>query len=93
MTADEAVAMVDDLIAGALERRDAALTVLITSDHGNIEDDRTRLHTTNPVPVLVIGPARSALSAVRAITDVAPAVTAAVLGGMAPEVLVAGGPA
>jgi len=93
LSADEAVAMVDDLITGILERRDAALTLLITSDHGNIEDDRTRLHTTNPVPVLVIGPARSAFSAVRAITDVAPAVTAAVLGGVAPEALAAGGPA
>ena len=28
----------------------------LTSDHGNIEDARTRLHTTNPVPVIVLGP-------------------------------------
>ncbi len=93
LTADEVVAMVDALIAGALESRDAALTVVITSDHGNIEDDRTRLHTTNPVPVLVVGPARSAFRAVRAITDVAPAVVAAAVSGMSPEVLAAGGPA
>ena len=29
--------------------------VLITSDHGNLEDLSTRKHTYNPVPALVIG--------------------------------------
>ena len=29
--------------------------VVITSDHGNMEDLSTRRHTTNPVPVLLIG--------------------------------------
>ena len=29
--------------------------ILITSDHGNLEDLSTRRHTTNPVPALVIG--------------------------------------
>ena len=30
--------------------------VLITSDHGNLEDLSTRKHTTNPVPALLVGP-------------------------------------
>lgn len=77
---DSVVAMVDDLIGGVIESRDATLTVLITSDHGNIEDSRTRLHTTNPVPTLVIGPARQAFQGVRAITDIAPAILSVVLG-------------
>jgi hypothetical protein len=93
MTVDEAVATVDALIAGVVERRAPALSVLITSDHGNIEDDRTGLHTTNPVPVLVVGPARAAFRQVRAITDLAPAVIAAVLGDeAAPAAGAAGGP-
>jgi bisphosphoglycerate-independent phosphoglycerate mutase (AlkP superfamily) len=29
--------------------------VLITSDHGNLEDLSTRRHTANPVPGLVVG--------------------------------------
>lgn len=29
--------------------------ILITSDHGNLEDLSTRRHTTNPVPALIIG--------------------------------------
>jgi bisphosphoglycerate-independent phosphoglycerate mutase (AlkP superfamily) len=34
---------------------DDAGLILITSDHGNMEDMRTRRHTDNPVPGLVIG--------------------------------------
>ena len=34
---------------------DQAGLILITSDHGNIEDLSTRRHTANPVPALVIG--------------------------------------
>jgi hypothetical protein len=33
--------------------------ILITSDHGNLEDLRTRRHTENPVPVLLIGHAKA----------------------------------
>ena len=30
--------------------------VILTSDHGNLEDLSARGHTSNPVPVLIIGP-------------------------------------
>lgn len=30
-------------------------TLLITSDHGNLEDSTTQLHTTNPVPLIAWG--------------------------------------
>jgi hypothetical protein len=91
MSADDVVTMVDELIGGILERRDPTLTVLITSDHGNIEDGHTGLHTTNPVPVLAVGPARAAFRSIRAITDLAPAVVSAVLGDEAVDVRAAGG--
>lgn len=77
LTPDAVVPMVDDLLAGVLEGMDRHITTVVTSDHGNLEDSRTTVHTRNPVPVLVIGPARDAFSAVRAITDVAPAVLTA----------------
>lgn len=49
-------------------------TVLLTSDHGNLEDNTTRLHTHNPVPLLVWGAGSSQLrSAIDSITDVTPA--------------------
>ncbi len=56
---------------------DDAGLILITSDHGNLEDLSARGHTTNPVPALVIGAAalRSAFCAsLHALTDVAPAI-------------------
>jgi hypothetical protein len=41
-------------VAGAMAGTD--LCVVITSDHGNIEDLSVRGHTRNPVPALVLGP-------------------------------------
>lgn len=46
----------DEVLGGLLEAWDDDHgLVLITSDHGNMEDMRTRHHTANPVPGLVIG--------------------------------------
>ncbi|MDR7532927.1 MAG: metalloenzyme [Armatimonadota bacterium] len=81
LSADHVVGMVDDLLAGMLEAREPATTVIVTSDHGNLEDDTSPQHTTNPVPVLVIGPGRAAFRSVRAITDVAPAILALLAAG------------
>jgi hypothetical protein len=57
--------------------------VVITSDHGNIEDAHARGHTRNPVPLLLIGPlpVRARFSAmVRDLTHVAPAVARSIFG-------------
>ena len=51
--------------------------ILVTSDHGNLEDLSTRRHTENPVPCLVIGPAplrREFTHGLRSLTDIAPAI-------------------
>lgn len=46
----------DAVLGGLLEAwKDDEGLVLITSDHGNLEDLSTRKHTANPVPGLVIG--------------------------------------
>ena len=50
-------------------------TVVVTSDHGNIEDLSTRSHTLNPVATLAFGPARERIvSRVRSLTDITPAI-------------------
>ncbi len=49
-------------------------TLLLTSDHGNLEDKSTKSHTTNPVPLLALGPAAPAWAGVRDLLEVAPAV-------------------
>jgi 2,3-bisphosphoglycerate-independent phosphoglycerate mutase len=63
-----------DALAGAL---DAQNSLVLCSDHGNFEDCTTRAHTENPVPLIVMGPAASHFAAATRITDVAPAILAA----------------
>jgi hypothetical protein len=76
LSSDAVVAMLDELLAGVLDAAGERTTIILISDHGNLEDDRSTTHTTNPVPTLVIGPGREALRRVRALTDVAPAILA-----------------
>jgi 2,3-bisphosphoglycerate-independent phosphoglycerate mutase len=53
----------------------ARTTVLLTSDHGNVEDLSTRNHTLNDVPTLAWGPARElAARRVRDLADIAPTI-------------------
>jgi 2,3-bisphosphoglycerate-independent phosphoglycerate mutase len=68
----------DQVLGGLLSEWHAEdALVLITSDHGNLEDLSTRRHTNNPVPALVIGKpelrAAFTISLTR-ITDIAPAI-------------------
>jgi 2,3-bisphosphoglycerate-independent phosphoglycerate mutase len=53
-------------------------TVVICSDHGNIEDERGKQHTENPVPTLVFSENPEVLDyfedKVKRITEVAPAI-------------------
>lgn len=47
--------------------------LLVTSDHGNLEDLSTRSHTVNPVPVLGWGTAAGAVPGIRSLLDLHPA--------------------
>ena len=49
--------MIDAVLGGLLAAWDDENGLLIlTSDHGNIEEKDQRQHTRNPVPTLLIGP-------------------------------------
>jgi 2,3-bisphosphoglycerate-independent phosphoglycerate mutase len=53
-------------------------TVLLTSDHGNIEDLSSRNHTLNPVPTLLWGEHRDEIAArVRNLADITPSIVEA----------------
>ena len=52
--------------------RQSGHTLLVTSDHGNIEDLSTRSHTTNRVPLIVYGPGAHLFRGAGALTDVTP---------------------
>ncbi|HYN85926.1 MAG TPA: hypothetical protein VER32_11780 [Pyrinomonadaceae bacterium] len=50
-------------------------TVILTSDHGNVEDLSARNHTLNDVPTLAWGPGRASVAArVRTLADITPAI-------------------
>jgi 2,3-bisphosphoglycerate-independent phosphoglycerate mutase len=50
-------------------------TVILTSDHGNIEDLSTRNHTLNSVPTIVWGPHREDVArSIRSLADITPAI-------------------
>jgi 2,3-bisphosphoglycerate-independent phosphoglycerate mutase len=68
-----------DLVLGSLIQgmNDEETLILITSDHGNMEDLSTRRHTNNPVPALVIGKPEARIAFTRSLTsilDIAPAI-------------------
>jgi 2,3-bisphosphoglycerate-independent phosphoglycerate mutase len=76
---DEAIRLMetfDDVVGGLVEAWDDGL-ILVTSDHGNMEDISTRKHTAAHVPALVIGDkaARDEFTrGLRDLTDIAPAI-------------------
>jgi 2,3-bisphosphoglycerate-independent phosphoglycerate mutase len=69
---------VDEFWRGILAQRNPATdVVIITSDHGNVEDWTRKGHTLNPVPTIVIGAPRDELDKkISALTDIAPALVA-----------------
>ena len=68
----------DRVFRALLERIDPTDdTLLVTSDHGNLEDGSHTQHTRNPVPLLVYGWAAPYFARASSLTDVAPAVEAA----------------
>ena len=65
------MATLDGLIGGVLAAMRAGDTLLITSDHGNIESLAAPAHTYNPVPLLVVGPGAPIFAGVENIAEVA----------------------
>jgi hypothetical protein len=78
---DEAYAMrvlreLASFVRETLSRIDLSrTTVILTSDHGNVEDLSTRNHTLNLVPTLAWGPGREFVrSRVRSLADITPTI-------------------
>lgn len=59
-------ALLDALPSGAL--------LVVSSDHGNLEDLGTKSHTRNPVPLVALGPGADAFARAESLLDVTPAV-------------------
>jgi 2,3-bisphosphoglycerate-independent phosphoglycerate mutase len=73
-------------IAAVLDNTDLETShVILTSDHGNMEDMSITTHTHNPVPVMAWGPRAEALAGcITKIEDFCPAVLAEVTGESVP---------
>ncbi len=52
----------------------AGITVVMTSDHGNVEDVTSGQHTLNQVPLLASGPGAHEFAGAKSLLDVAPAI-------------------
>lgn len=68
--AESALGDFDALLRTVVRDRPEDLTVLVVSDHGNVEDLSVRQHTLNPVPLLAFGPGASELDDVHDLADV-----------------------
>jgi phosphopentomutase len=67
----------DAFLGSALTNLPPDTTLVMCSDHGNLEDATTKAHTTNPVPLLAVGPGAVYFRQATAITDVAPMILSA----------------
>lgn len=71
--------MLDPFFAGLLETIAPETTIVVCSDHGNLENSLSKAHTRNPVPLLAVGPGAAAFQSAAAITDVATSILAILL--------------
>jgi hypothetical protein len=67
----------DEFLGALLGSLPTGLSLVLSSDHGNMEDSASRRHTHNPVPLLVAGPKAPAFRDARSITDLTPAILGA----------------
>ena len=70
----EALRLVDRMLAEVLRTKAPGDTLVVTSDHGNVEDATTRIHTRNPVPLLAYGPAAALFQQVTSIDGIMDAI-------------------
>lgn len=70
--ARDVLADVDGLLEGIVENMTADTTLVVSSDHGNLEDLSFKMHTLNPVPLLVVGPRATAFAHVEDIMGITP---------------------
>jgi 2,3-bisphosphoglycerate-independent phosphoglycerate mutase len=72
----ELVETLDAFLQGVVENL-GEVTLLVTSDHGNLEDKSVKTHTLSDVPLLVMGKGSSYFANATSLLEVAPAVRVA----------------
>lgn len=75
--AQQILGVLDRFLARLMDRSSTQDSIVLSSDHGNMEDLSRKTHTLNPVPLFVQGPAAEFFSKARSITDVTGGILAA----------------
>lgn len=83
----EVLGEIDGLIEGIILNKSSETSLVICSDHGNIENLGIKVHTLNPVPLLVFGPAAPAFANVETIMGLTPVLVEQVRPGLAKKPL------
>ena len=65
---------IDRFMAAIFSSLSSETTLVMVSDHGNIEDLSTKRHTLNSVPLWVVGPAAEKFSSVYDLTGITPTI-------------------
>lgn len=78
--AERILTVYDEFLTALMEEKGESVTIVLCSDHGNVEDLSTKTHTLNKVPLFVIGPKAHAFNAAESIMDVTPAILASLNG-------------
>jgi hypothetical protein len=68
-----ALLSLDRFFGALLEALGPRTLLLVSSDHGNLEDLSVKTHTRSPVPLAALGPGAEAFAAASDLTDVTPA--------------------
>ncbi|MBE9066620.1 alkaline phosphatase family protein [Leptolyngbya cf. ectocarpi LEGE 11479] len=68
---------IDRFLAAVINHLAVDTTLIVVSDHGNVEDLSTKRHTLNAVPLWVVGPAAQDFTQVQDLTGITPTILAA----------------
>lgn len=68
--ADRVLKPLDEFLLHIIKHKSSSDTLVITSDHGNLEDLSTKTHTRNRVPLFILGENSSDFDRVKSLTDV-----------------------
>lgn len=67
---------IDAFLESAIAHLPPNVTLIVTSDHGNIEDLSTKRHTFNKVPIIAVGPHATSFSQSQDLADITPQIIA-----------------
>lgn len=68
--AERVLKPLDEFLRHIIKHKKSSDTLVITSDHGNLEDLSTKTHTRNKVPLFVLGDSVESFQEVESLTDV-----------------------